>query len=70
VSRENHYKKFSHPCKVTLLTSSNSKFEKLGRVGSGKRVKPLKHKIKKVLPAIKEKIQQFSVLDTASLLGI
>jgi hypothetical protein len=52
------------------LTSSNSKFEKLGRVGSGKRVKPLKHKIKEVLPAIKEKIQQFSVLDTASLLGI
>jgi hypothetical protein len=35
---------------------SNSKFEKLGGISGGQRVKRLKHKIKKVLPAIKDKI--------------
>jgi hypothetical protein len=36
--------------------SSNSKFEKSGGISGGQRVKWLKHKIKKVLPAIKDKI--------------
>jgi hypothetical protein len=35
---------------------SNSKFEKSGGISGGQRVKWLKHKIKKVLPAIKDKI--------------
>jgi hypothetical protein len=36
--------------------TSNSKFEKSGGISGGQRVKWLKHKIKKVLPAIKDKI--------------
>jgi ElaB/YqjD/DUF883 family membrane-anchored ribosome-binding protein len=38
------------------LKTSNSKFEKSGGISGGQRVKWLKHKIKKVLPAIKDKI--------------
>jgi hypothetical protein len=41
---------------VQPLSPSNSKFEKSGGISGGQRVKWLKHKIKKVLPAIKDKI--------------
>jgi hypothetical protein len=39
-----------------IREASNSKFEKSGGISGGQRVKWLKHKIKKVLPAIKDKI--------------
>jgi hypothetical protein len=47
-------KDYAHQLKS--LQNSNSKFEKSGGISGGQRVKWLKHKIKKVLPAIKDKI--------------
>jgi hypothetical protein len=50
------YRQVSDGMKVELIECSNSKFEKSGGISGGQRVKWLKHKIKKVLPAIKDKI--------------
>ncbi len=48
---------------------SNSKFEKSGGISGGQRVKWLKHKIKKVLPAIKDKIGRACLIKAEHLSG-
>ena len=49
-----------HHTWVTERLNSNSKFEKSGGISGEQRVKLLKHKIKKVLPVIKDKISSKS----------
>ena len=45
---------------LSHMSNSNSKFEKSGGISGEQRVKLLKHKIKKVLPVIKDKISSKS----------